>query len=192
MTIGASDTAFTPIGALETRFQNGKVIVGETPVIKPDGTHGVVTTVHAGTGFGVVCIPKATGRGQTFYGLVRQHRPASGGFSLEFPRGWAENLGPDEARRELVEEMNCEVLPNPVRLGVFHPEPGLLDTQAAVWLFDTKPGEDTLYRESKSGATQLWVNDGTLTGLVASGTITCGVTLAAWALLLASGRHATP
>ncbi|WP_159599526.1 NUDIX hydrolase [Agromyces humi] len=185
----STGSEFTPRGDRETRFENGKVRLDETPVVRPDGSEGFITTVHAGTGFGVVAIPRTVGRGMNFYGLVRQHRPVTNDYSLEFPRGWAADLSAAEAERELVEEINCEVLPNPVRIGQFRPEPGLLDTNVAVWLFETNPGEDLLYREEKSGATHLWVNDSTLTSLVTSGTITCGITLAAWALLLASGRH---
>ncbi|MFE6967250.1 NUDIX hydrolase [Agromyces sp. NPDC057679] len=180
---------FTQNGDRKLTYENTKVQLLETPFIRPDGQEDTVTTVHAGTGLGVVAIPRAVGRGMNFYGLVRQYRPATGVDSLEFPRGWAADLSAAEAERELVEEINCLVLPNPVRVGSFRPEPGLLDTQAAVWLFEAQPGEDTLYREPKSGASHLWVNDHTLTTLVTSGTITCGVTLAAWALLLASGRH---
>ncbi|KQO98880.1 hypothetical protein [Leifsonia sp. Leaf264] len=188
MSFGVTEPGFTPTGPSETRFQNDKMRVDETPVIRPDGRPGTVTIVRPGTGLGVVAIPRATAKGVSYYGLVKQHRPASNSFTLEFPRGWATALTVEEAQRELEEEVGCEVLPDPVRLGGFYPEPGLMDTAVVVYLFDTKPQENMLFQEEKSGAKQLWVNDGTLTSLVTSGVITCGITLAAWAQLVASGQ----
>ncbi|MFE6967249.1 NUDIX hydrolase [Agromyces sp. NPDC057679] len=177
--------AAEPHVKLENRF----VRLDETPVTTPDGSAGSYVTATVGSGFGGVAITRAIARGFTYYCVVEQHRFPIDEVTIEFPRGGTQDLSAEEARRELQEETNCAVSGDPVLLGVIHADTGFLTNQCAVWLFHAQPSEDELFAEPESGATHRWLSPGEIIGMINSGKITCAHTIAAWGLLLSSGRN---
>ncbi|MBG0739023.1 NUDIX hydrolase [Paeniglutamicibacter antarcticus] len=127
-------------------------------------------------------------RGTPHLGLVRQYRYPIGEFTLEFPRGGAEDLSLDEAPRELIEETGLEYS-SAIRLGTLRPDTGILTTQVAVWktvhgIEHLRPG----HVEDETGAKIEWYSYGELIGMIRNGKIICGMTLGA-ITLLGSGGH---
>lgn len=122
-------------------------------------------------------------RGLTRIGFVTQPRPAPGlDQSLELPRGASDDLSAQEAVRELIEETNIEAATPLRRLGVIHPDTGLLSTQVVVWsvAVDYAHAQAAAgFVEEESRARTSWMTMGEVIGAISAGRITCGVTLAA-------------
>lgn len=173
--------------AKHTAYSNPYVSVNFDEVMFPNGAQGNYTRITSGTGLGVVAVPHAVFRGLPYLGLVRQYRYPVGAFTLEFPRGGSDDLSLEEAGRELVEETGLEYTSGN-QLGVIHPDTGIMDTRVAVWrtvhhLTDLA----SLHVEEETGAKVQWYSHGEVIGLISSGKITCGITLAAMAMLENSG-----
>lgn len=168
-------------------YQNPFVSVCFDDVVFPSGAQGRYTVITSGTGLGVVAVPYATFRGLPYLGLVRQHRYPVGAFTLEFPRGGSDDLSLAEAARELVEETGLEFRSGAL-LGVLRPDTGLMDTQVAVWRTGhVLESLESNHVEDETGATVRWYSHGEVMGMVRGGQITCGITLAALAMLEYSG-----
>lgn len=173
---------------LENRF-----IRVDTDTVKfPNGTLGQYSTITSGSGLGVVAVPFVNFRGTPHLGLVRQYRYPVGDFTLEFPRGGADDLTLDEAARELIEETGL-AYKSAVLLGTIRPDTGILTTEVAVW--KTVHGKEHLrpgHVEDETGAKIEWYSYGELLGMIRRGNITCGMTLAALGLLTAGGNMNCP
>lgn len=174
--------------AEHTAYSNRFVTVNYDEVMFPNGAQGNYTRISPGTGLGVVAVPHAVFRGLPYLGLVRQYRYPVGAFTLEFPRGGSDDLSLEEAGRELVEETGL-VYSSGTQLGIIHPDTGIMDTRVAVWhtvhhLSDLS----SLHVEEETGARVHWYSHGEVMGMISSGKITCGITLAAIAMLENSGR----
>ncbi|MGK3708751.1 NUDIX hydrolase [Arthrobacter sp. IK3] len=168
-------------------YSNPFVTVNFDDVVFPNGATGRYTRITSGTGLGVVAVPYTNFRGLPYLGLVRQFRYPTGEFTLEFPRGGSDDLSLAETARELVEETGLDC-GRGRQLGVIRPDTGLMDTQIAVWCtFHTLESLESLHREGDTGATVRWYGVGEVMGLVSNGKITCGITLAALALIQNSG-----
>ena len=175
------------------QFQNRFVTLTETPVCFPNGDAGTYVFVRSSEGFGGIIIPRFVRRGYVYYGLVVQHRVVIGQVTFEFPRGGSAGLGHEDAARELAEETGVEVDSlRANRLGLIYPDTGLLTTQVAVWIMTTTAEEDHAHVEAKTGARHVWVHEDELQGMIANGTIKCGMSIAAWGLLVATGQNRLP
>lgn len=176
----------------QTVLENPFIKVDTDAVRFPDGTLGRYSVVTSGTGLGVIAIPFVNFRGIAHIGLVRQYRYPTGAFSLEFPRGGSDDLSLDEAARELIEETGLAYNSGTL-LGTLRPDTGILTTEVAVW--KTSHGMEHLrpgHVEDETGAKIEWYSYGEVLGLVRSGKITCGMTLAALGILSAGGNMNCP
>jgi ADP-ribose pyrophosphatase len=175
-----------------TALENCFVRVDIDDVRFPDGAPGTYNTVTVGAGKGVVAVPVLPFRGSPYLGFVRQYRYPVKQFTLELPRGGSDDLSIGEAARELVEETGLAVGSSQL-LGILRPDTGILTTEVAVW-FVRAPRAEHLptHHEAETGAALQWYGMGDVTGLIRSGAITCGITLAALAMLGASGALHRP
>lgn len=169
---------------LRTRF----IEVEDVPVRFPNGVEGSYLRVNPDT-FGGIAIARHVFRGVPRYALVEQHRFPIDAVTLEFPRGGTQDASAPECLRELQEETALEVHDLPLNLGRVHADTGLLATEINVWLFTVAGDLNPEHIEVETGARHRWVTDGELAGLIRRGEITCGLTLAAYAKLLASTHH---
>lgn len=165
---------------METLFEHPRVTIREVP-FNVDGKHVIVTS---GTGKGVLVLPVSKYRGMTSVVMVRQYRPPIGDFTLELPRGGSKDLSPEEAIREMVEEMG--VTPRSTRLlGTIRPDTGLLDTEVAIYAAFVNH-EDVVknlnHVDDESNGSVVWMPVGSALGMIKRGQITCGMTLAAMML----------
>jgi 8-oxo-dGTP pyrophosphatase MutT (NUDIX family) len=114
------------------------------------------------------------------------YRYPIGAASLEFPRGGADN-GEDleqAALRELHEETGL-VATRSKALGRLHPESGLLSASVVVVRADITGGLDSAGRiepMESVAVSPLWLTSGEFVRLLTDGLLTCGITIAAWAL----------
>lgn len=127
---------------------------------------------------GVVVIPCRDGR----FGLLSifRHPPRkeSGG---EFPRGFAEDLSPAEnGVKELREELGVQLSPDQLEyLGEIQPDSGL--SAGTVQVFCAHIGETAITADNGEGIHGIrWVTPQEMAQEVADGTITDGITLAAY------------
>lgn len=170
-----------------TDYENRFVTVHFDDVEFPNGAQGRYTRITTGTGLGVIAVPYTNVRGIPYLGLVRQYRYPVGDFTLEFPRGGSDDLSLAEAARELVEETGLDFVSGSA-LGTIRPDTGILDTVVAVWRTNHRLSDmDSVYVEEETGAKIQWFSHGEVMGLVRSGQITCGMTLAALLLMEHSG-----
>ncbi|MFJ6718687.1 NUDIX hydrolase [Streptomyces sp. NPDC091259] len=139
---------------------------------------------------GVVIVPT----GRDGFAFVPTYRYSIGGVSLEFPRGGCEA---DEdpivaAARELREETGFDCAPSALRpLGVIHADTGLIESDVHVFTAEVRPTGSAGSRPAaepeamESVAEPIWASRTEVAQWLQSGTVTCGVTLAALALALA-------
>lgn len=127
---------------------------------------------------GVVVIPCRDGR----FGLLSifRHPPRkeSGG---EFPRGFAEDLSPAEnGVKELQEELGVQLSPDQLEyLGEIQPDSGL--SAGTVQVFCAHIGETSIPADNGEGIHGIrWVTPQEMAQEIADGTITDGITLAAY------------
>jgi len=139
---------------------------------------------------GVVVVPV----GPDGMALVPTYRYPVGAASLEFPRGGCEPGEPPEkaAARELWEEAGLEA--SSVRdIGFLHADTGLIETGIHVCCATVLPAERKAARPEsmESVAEPVWMTQDEMQDLLSQGRITCGVTIAAYALVMAE-RNQTP
>ncbi|MFE6412253.1 NUDIX domain-containing protein [Streptomyces sp. NPDC057837] len=131
---------------------------------------------------GVVVVPV----GSAGYALVPSYRYPVHAASIEFPRGGVE--GDEElaaaAARELREETGliCEA---PRRLGLIHADTGIIASSIHVFVapVDTTETQSARPEAMESVSEPVWIAPAELPRWLADGRITCGVTLAALALV---------
>jgi ADP-ribose pyrophosphatase len=141
---------------------------------------------------GVVIVPM----GRDGLAFVPTYRYPIGEVSLEFPRGGCEA---DEdpvvaAVRELREETGFDCAPSALRpLGVIHAETGLIESDVHVFAAEVRPtgsaGDPSAAEPEamESVAEPVWASRTEVVKWLQSGSVTCGVTLAALALAIADG-----
>lgn len=133
---------------------------------------------------GAVVIPV----GPAGYAFVTSYRYPIQAASLEFPRGAGEDKESlaAAAARELREETGlvCESLES---LGVIHADTGILAAPVHVYVaeVDVAAAEEARPEAMESLTEPVWVTPEELPQWLAQGRITCGITLAALALLQA-------
>ncbi|WP_327188344.1 NUDIX hydrolase [Streptomyces xinghaiensis] len=148
---------------------------------------------------GVVIVP----RGQDGLAFVPTYRYPIGEVSLEFPRGGCEAHEDPAvaAARELREETGFDCAPSALRpLGVIHAETGLIESDVHVFAAEVRPtgsadAPPAAEPEAmESVAEPVWASRTEVVKWLQSGSVTCGVTLAALALALAddSGTGSGP
>jgi len=173
---------------IETVKKNSNVF--ETPFIRvdvdevrfPDGKSGEYSIIHQGDGAGAVAIPFYTYRGIGYIGLTRQYRYPLGSELFEFPRGGTSDFEQEEATREVEEEMGFTPT-SMLSIGDFHPDSGVLSMKIRTWVaFANIRSVPEEHIEEETGLRALWVSESTFEGMILTGKITCGVTLAAYAL----------
>lgn len=175
-------------GETTTAYENPFIRVDTTPVTFPNGALGNYSTVTIGTGHGVVIVPTAVGAAGhpgLSYGMLAVHRFPVDATLLEFPRGGAD-AGEGyltAAIREAVEELGpCWASADYARLGLIHPDSGLLTTEVAVYAAHLEQAPAADHVEDITGAQQVWVPAGQLPELIAAGRITDAMTLSALTL----------
>lgn len=141
---------------------------------------------------GVVIVPM----GRDGLAFVPTYRYPIGQVSLEFPRGGCEaDEDPATAAvRELREETGFDCTPSALRpLGIIHAETGLVESMVHVFAADVGPTgptgnqPDAAPEVMESVAKPVWVSRTELAKWLQSGSVTCGVTLAALTLATADG-----
>ncbi|MFE3505588.1 NUDIX hydrolase [Kitasatospora sp. NPDC059146] len=140
---------------------------------------------------GVVVVPV----GPEGIALVPSYRYPVGAVSLEFPRGGCEpGESPEEAAaRELREETGLSA--SSVRtLGLVHADTGLIETGIHVCCATVLPSEEGSARPEamESVSPPVWVSPEEMAEWLRGGRITCGVTLAAYALAAADSGVLSP
>jgi len=158
-------------------------------VVSPGGRSGqYLRWQWAHTGVVVVA------RGPAGIALVPTYRYPLGAASLEFPRGGCEpGESPEEAAvRELREEAG--LIATATRdIGLLHAETGLIESGVHVVSATVAggPGGGARPEVMESVAAPVWVTREGMLDLLGRGKVTCGVTLAAFALVLAAERSPT-
>ncbi|MEU0601644.1 NUDIX hydrolase [Streptomyces sp. NPDC006393] len=141
---------------------------------------------------GVVVVPT----GPRGWALVPTFRYPLGRISLEFPRGGCEpgEALHDAAARELKEETGFDCRPSLLRpLGILHAETGLIESGVHVFTAEVTDGGGVARPEAMESVTDpVWLSRDQALASLCGGRITCGVTLAAFALVLADGATASP
>lgn len=141
---------------------------------------------------GVVIVPM----GRDGLAFVPTYRYPIGQVSLEFPRGGCEaDEDPATAAvRELREETGFDCAPSALRpLGIIHAETGLVESMVHVFAADvgstgsTGMQSDAEPEVMESVAKPVWVSRAELAKWLQSGSVTCGVTLAALTLATVDG-----
>ncbi|GAA1522405.1 NUDIX hydrolase [Streptomyces albidochromogenes] len=172
-------------------FRNRFGTLFNDEVISPSGTEGRYLRWQW-SGGGVVIVPV----GPEGFAFVPTYRYSIGGVSLEFPRGGCEA---DEdpavaAARELREETGFDCAPSALRpLGVIHADTGLIESGVHVFAAEVgstgsagaRPVAEPEAMESV--AEPVWASRTEVVKWLQSGSVTCGVTLAALALAIADG-----
>lgn len=148
------------------------------PVAAPDGSVFAYERILPAAEGAVVAVPKLHDR----YVLLRQYRHALRAEALSFPRGFGEpGLGVlKNAAKELLEEIGARVSDLKL-LGAVAPDSGLLGARVSVVLCQCDRIEQKTGHEGIRQA--LLMTEDELRERIASGEITDGYTLAAWALL---------
>ena len=173
-------------------YEDPWITIDQVPAHTASGAEYLHRKIWSSDGLGSIIVPFTQFRGLAHIGMVAQPRPAiSLPSSLEFPRGRTIDLESGEAVRELAEETGLDVFPDGMRLlGVLHPDTGVLATTVAVWSVAV-PWSDAMATsgrvEEESGAVVEWLPAGGWLGMVYSGQITRGMTLAAYTLALSHG-----
>jgi 8-oxo-dGTP pyrophosphatase MutT (NUDIX family) len=130
-------------------------------------------------------------RGPAGIALVPTYRYPLGAASLEFPRGGCEiGESPEEAAaRELREEAGL-IAVTTRDIGLLHAETGLIESGVHVVSATVVAGPVEAARPEamESVAEPVWVSQEGMLDLLGQGGVTCGVTLAAFALVLAADR----
>lgn len=175
--------------ASEVLFKSEYVTVDTVPARTAEGVDYRHSRVTPRTPHGAIVIPTFMHEGVMHFGFVLQARPVVMKASVEFPRGSTSDLGADEAVRELVEEMGITGTPLAMRrLGRLNPDTGLLSTEVAVWVasLSSEGVQQSLkHKEAFSGAQPQWNTLNEVFHMMGAGVISCGMTMAALAMLLA-------
>lgn len=179
------ETKGDEINTLEARpavYSSRFISIDQDAVEFPNGVVGEYNVVNMTGKKGALIVPVAFHRGLAYFGLVEQYRYPVKQHTIEFPRGGAENLEKDGAETEIQEELG---LPSK-RLdlvGTMRPDTGILSTEVGVWIAVMPAEVLTLdHTEDITGLKPRWVQEGELIGLISSGKITCGMTLAAYTM----------
>lgn len=141
---------------------------------------------------GGVAIPRLGYR----LGLLRIFRHTAREWSLEFPRGFAEDqslTAEENIAKELSEELNisresCQV----AYLGDVRADSGLSDGKAQVFLAELAPGTDVLPAQEEGIGGFIWVEEEQLRKMIREGEITDGFTISAYARLLCADETGKP
>ena len=136
---------------------------------------------------GCVAVPRCGGK----FGLLRIFRHAARQWSLEFPRGFAEDrflTAEENVRKELAEEIglsegDCEV----TYLGDVMADSGLSNGNAQIFLAEILPTADISLSEEEGIAGFQWIGEEQFRQMIREGEITDGFTLSAYARLLSAG-----
>lgn len=174
------------VESVPSAFATNFVNVANDTVQFPNGVEGQYAVVSSSQPYGAVVVPLLVRRGVGYLGLVEQYRYPLKDFTLEFPRGGADSLESEGAAIEIREELG-ESATRLEKIGIIHADTGLLSTPVSVWiaLMDAS-NLDTNHREESTGLEPRWVQEGEFIGHLSRGEITCGMTLASYALFSAN------
>jgi len=166
-------------------YRNNWLTLREDDIRRPDGSRGIYAVIDKPT-YALV-IPRD---GDRFH-LVEQFRYPLGIRRWEFPQGTApdqEDLDPtDLAARELREETGLRAA-SMQRLGTLDVAPGMSSQRGWVFLATgiTEGEHDREHEEQDMHSA--WFSRAQLERMIREGEITDAQSIAAWALLLLSGR----
>lgn len=165
-------------GAYSTPF----ISVENDNVEFPNGITGEYAVISNSQPCGALIIPLIARRGMGYIGVVEQYRYPLKEFTLEFPRGGADNLESEGAAIEVREELGKPA--NRLdHLGTIYADTGILTTPISVWvaLMD-ESNLDLDHQEEITGLEPRWMAEGDFIGKMSNGEIKCGLTLASYAL----------
>lgn len=135
---------------------------------------------------GCVAIP----RWRELYGLLRIFRHAPRRWSIEFPRGFAENsnlTAAENVKKEISEELQISEEACQIRfLGEIRPDTGLSNGKVQLFLADLISETPIIPVKDEGIAGISWISEKTLRKMIYTGEITDGFTLSAYAHLICS------
>lgn len=133
---------------------------------------------------GCIAVPR---RGKQF-GLLRIFRHAPRQWSMEFPRGFAENLSltaEENVRKELSEELGISKEACTITfLGDVRADSGMSNGTAQIFLADLPSSVQIIPAEEEGIGGFIWVSEDELKKMICNGEITDGFTLSAYARLV--------
>lgn len=186
--VGDTVLPVTPVDTIKTLearpnvYSSRFISVDQDAVQFPNGAVGEYNVINMAEKKGAVMIPVAFFRGNPYFGIVEQYRYPVKTTTLEFPRGGAALLDEDGANKELEEELG-QTAKRLDLVCTLRPDTGILSTEVGVWIaiMDSSVISQN-HVEDITGLRSRWVSEGQLIGLIASGQLTCGITLAAYTL----------
>jgi 8-oxo-dGDP phosphatase len=170
-------------------YRNDWLTLREDDIRRPDGSPGIYSVIDKAT-YALV-IPRDTDEDGDRFHLVEQFRYPLGMRRWEFPQGTApgqEELDPPTlAARELREETGLRAASMEL-LGMLDVAPGMSSQRGRVFLATgITEGEHDREHEEQDMHSE-WFSRAQLEQMMRDGDITDAQTIAAWALLLLSGR----
>lgn len=169
-------------------YERGRLTVTVDEVVLPDGRRGEYTLVDMGVRYGVTVIPVTSDHGDTWIGMIRQHRYPVKDWVLELPGGGVAAIEASEALRELTEETGITA-DSIELLASFYENPGLSPITGSAWLARVPAAAmDVTHVEGESGCVTEWYTVEEVRRLMVEGRISAGITLAALGIGFASGK----
>jgi len=172
-------------------FENKYVAIVEDRVLFPNGKEGRYMRIFHQSELVGRHGPVMLARKDEKYILLRLFRHPTRSWELECPRGFAEPdiSAAENARKEIWEELGVEI-EYMEKIGVIHPDSGLLTTRAHVFLVELAalPGEGGADRQKEAIQSYLVLSKEEILRKIAEGEIRDAFTLSSILLAITSSK----